>query len=282
MRVCDFLITMKKLFLQIILMISIVSMCSGVTNEFWFPVGEKLVYRLYWGIIPVGTCYITTEWAELEGKSVLSIKATAETGAVVSKIYPVNDFIETRIDPGTFLPREYIQKLREGRHIRDDCVTFNHAEGIAIWRSTKESVTNEAKKIMIEATTRDVLCLAYYMRSKGLSVGQTEKFRVLVDDKIYDLEVMGLGYETMDVGDFNNVKCLVVEPKAAFGGIFVRKGRVNLWFSEDMRRICTRMTGKLSFANLKAILTGVEGPGDDAWSKNAANVKRNSNAAEER
>ena len=86
----------------------------GATNDLWFPVGEKLVYRLYWGIIPVGTCEMCTQWIEVEGKTLLSIKATAKTTYVVSKIYPVDDYIETRVNPATFLPVEYVQKLREG------------------------------------------------------------------------------------------------------------------------------------------------------------------------
>lgn len=261
-------LTVMKIYFLLLIFLGLMSDAVGAQKELWFPIGEKLVYRLYWGVVPVGTCEMTTQWVESDGKTLLSIKAAARTTSVVSKIYPVNDYIETRIDPETFLPVEYVQKLREGRHVRDDVVTFRHAECVAIWKSAKESSTNVTKKIRIESDTRDVLCLAYFMRSKGLAVGQEEKFRVLVDDKIYDMQVTGLGYDTMDVEDFEDVKCLVVEPKAAFGGIFVRKGRVTLWFSEDMRRICTRMTGKLSFANLKAILMKVEGPGDDAWSRN--------------
>ena len=258
---------MKKVLLQFMLF-CIVSYAGGATNDLWFPVGEKLVYRLYWGVIPVGICEMSTQWMEVEGRTLLSIKAIAKTTSVVSKIYPFNDYVETRINPETFLPVEYVQKLREGRHVRDDIVSFNHAGCVAIWKSAKQNAANVTKEIKIERDTRDVLCLAYYMRSKGLAVGQEEGFRVLVDDKIYDLQVTGLGYETMNVEEFKDVKCLVVEPRAAFGGIFVRKGRVALWFSEDMRRICTRMTGKLSVANLKAILMAVGGPGDDAWSRN--------------
>jgi len=112
------------------------------------------------------------------------------------------------------------------------------------------------------------------MRATGLNVGQEEKFRVLVDDKIYHLSIIGLKFQEMSVGEFGTVKCLVVEPRAKFGEIFVRKGRISLWFSEDGRHICTRMEASLPFANLKAILTDVSGPGEDAWSKRSNKGKR--------
>jgi hypothetical protein len=260
---------MKTSFLQLVITVCLVSVSLGSTNDFWFPVGEKLTYRLYWGVIPVGSCEMTTQWVDHEGRRMLAIRATAKTTSIVSKIYPVDDYIESLITPETFFPDHYTQHLHEGRHVRNDLITFYHKRGVARWKSAKSNESSETKEIRIETDTRDVLCLAYYMRSKGLSVGQTEKFRVLVDDKIYDLQITGLGYEEMDIEDFGKIKCLTVEPKARFGQIFVKKGRVTLWFSEDERRICTRMSGKLSFASLKAILTGVEGPGDDAWVKNA-------------
>ncbi|MDD4870534.1 MAG: DUF3108 domain-containing protein [Kiritimatiellae bacterium] len=260
---------MKISFLPLLFIIGFSSVSHASTNDFWFPVGEKLIYRLYWGVIPVGSCEITTEWVEHGGNKMLAIKAIAKTTSVVSKIYPVDDYIETIIKPESFLPDQYTQKLHEGRHVRNDLLTFNHKNGIAHWKSAKSGRSSVTKDIKIESDTRDVLCLTYFMRSRGLSVGQTENFRVLVDDKIYDLQVTGLGYEEMDIEDFGKIKCLTIEPKARFGAIFVRKGRVTLWFSEDERRICTRMAGKLSFASLKAVLSGVEGPGEDAWAKNA-------------
>jgi len=247
------------------------SQLLAAARDFWFPVGEKLSYRLYWGIIPVGHCEMTTAWVTHGGKEMLAIRAIAKTTSVVSKIYPVDDFVESIINPETFLPFQYTQKLNEGRRTRSDLINFNHAEKMAVWSCAKAGRSGQTRRIEIESDTRDVLSLAYFMRSKGLAMGQKEMFKVLVDDKIYDLEVFALGYEIMKISDMGDVKCLVVEPKAKFGEIFVRKGKVTLWFSEDLRRICTRMTGKLSFASLKAILSAVEGPGNDAWSNAPCN-----------
>jgi hypothetical protein len=238
---------------------------SVSTNKtFWFPVGEKLIYKLYWGIIPVGALELSSEWVEEEGKKLLAIRAVARTTSIVAKIYPVEDFIESIIDPVSFLPLRYTQRLKEGRHLRDDKIRFDHGKRKAYWESGLDDSNGE---IEIDADTRDVLCLVYFMRSKGFDVGATEKFRVLVDEKLYDLEVTGIEHEKLQVKDFGKVKCLKVQPKAKFGEIFVRKGRVNLWFSLDARHVCTRMTGKVPVASVKAILVGVKGPGDDIWSK---------------
>lgn len=230
-----------------------------------FPVGEKLEYKLYWGIIPVGRAEFQTFWDTLDGKTVIVIRATARTTAVVAAIYPVEDLVQSVVDPETLLPIKYTQKLREGRHKRDDEVIFKHNEGIAVWN--KIGKKDESKTIKIDKNTRDVLALTYKMRGGKFDVGSSEKFKVLVDDKLYDLSVKGVDKEKRKVADYGKIETLEVIPSAKFGEIFVRKGKVRLWFSEDERRVCVRMTAKVPLAHVKAVLKKVSGPGDDFWVK---------------
>ena len=256
---------MRFLLIQtLLLMIAWSPPAQAAAKRFWFPVGEKLLYRLYWGIIPVGWAELSTEWVREGAGQLIALRVAARTSSIVDMIYPVDDFIESVVDPETFLPLRYVQRLREGRHVRDDQIIFNHKGRKAHWKSGIDGRTGE---IEIAPDSRDVLCLIYYMRSKGFACGQKEKFRVLVDNKLYDLEVTGLKQEEVSVQDFGKVQCLKVEPKAKFGEIFVRKGHIRIWFSEDDRHICTIMTGKIPVVSVKAILVGVEGPGDDFWSK---------------
>jgi len=230
-----------------------------------FPVGETLEYKLYWGVVPVGRAEFQTFWDTFEGRPVIVIRATARTTAVVAAIYPVEDLIQSIVDPETLLPIKYTQKLREGRHKRDDEVIFDHENGRAVW--SKIGKKSKTKTIEIDGDTRDVLALTYKMRGGDFGVDSSDNFKVLVDDKLYDLSVKGVEKKERDVADYGKIECLEVEPEAAFGGIFVRKGKVRLWFSEDKRRVCVRMTGKVPLANVKAVLKKVSGPGDDFWVK---------------
>jgi hypothetical protein len=238
------------------------SQCAAATNELRFPVGEKLTYKLYWGIIRVGTSHLSSEWVEEDGKRYIFLRATARTAAIVAAIYPVDDCIESLVDPDTFLPVRYTQKLKEGRHIRDDRITFDHKACKAFWTS---GLTNTTRYIDIGPDTRDVLTLTYYMRPVSAEAGDKSEFRVLVDDKLYDLELTILDLDDMKLSGFGRVDCIKVEPKARFGGIFTRKGKVTAWFSNDEHRILTMMVAKLPVANLHAVLSEVEGWGDGKW-----------------
>ncbi|TFH17814.1 MAG: DUF3108 domain-containing protein [Lentisphaerales bacterium] len=235
------------------------------TNTMWFPVGEKLTYRLYWGIVPVGTAWIGSSWIREEGKpDRISITMRGKTGRIVSALYPVEDFVESIVDAKTFLPIRYTQRLREGKKKRDDVVEFDHAAGKAHWSSESDG---KSKDIDIEAETRDVLSFVYYMRSRGIDVGKTEKFQVIVDEDLYELSVTGLGHEKVYMSAFGDVRCLKLEPKAKFGEVFVRQGRLNMWFSADDRKICAKADAEVPLASVKAILRKVEGPGNDLWIK---------------
>jgi hypothetical protein len=227
----------------------------------WFPVGERLTYRMYWGFIPVGTAELSTEWIAFDGGRKIAIRAAAQTTSFMSHIYAVDDRIETIVDPETFLPIRYEQRLSEGRHRRHDLFVFDHAGGKAYWRSL---LKQRSHIVEIDADTRDVLSLLYYMRSQPFAVDEERAFRVVVDEKLYDLIVTGLRVETRTEPDGEPVETLKVEPQAKFGEIFLRKGRVHLWFTEDARRLCVLMTGKMPIASVRAVLTGVTIDGEPA------------------
>jgi len=101
------------------------------------------------------------------------------------------------------------------------------------------------------------------MRGVGYEPGRTENFRVVVDDKVYDLFLTGIRYEYRNVAGLGRVRCLKLEPKAKFGEIFVRKGRIMVWVSTRKPHVCVKMSAKVPLASVQAILTGIEGADEE-------------------
>jgi hypothetical protein len=231
-------------------------------DKLWFPVGERLEYKLYWGVIPVGSAEFDSRWIMHNGRPMLSLQARARTNKVVKHLFPVDDRIESIVDPESFLTIEYTQRIHEGKKTRDEVTIFDRENLVAYYTSYK---TGESSQILIEPDTRDVLALTYYMRKTGIDEDETKKFEVLVDNKLWSLMLNNDSTEKIDLPGFGNVSCQKLIPQAKFGEIFNRKGKVNLWFSDDARRLCTKMTGKVPLADVKAVLTTVMGPGEDSW-----------------
>lgn len=87
----------------------------------------------------------------------------------------------------------------------------------------------------------------------------------MADEKIYDLWITADKNESVDLPGYDPMECIKIEPEAAFNGLFVRKGRMWAWISNDPRCLAARVEASIPVANVHAVLISVEGPGEDFW-----------------
>ncbi len=231
-------------------------------GDLWFPVGETIEYKIFWGRIPVAQSTATTEWVELDGRRLIAIRFRTKSNKVLSTLYPVDDFIESLIDPETFLPVRFTKKLSEGRYRCFEITTFDHEKGTAVLENKRKGWTKEYE---IDADTRDLIAFMYSMRAEEFPVGTKQNFRVMADEKLYDLEVKSHKAEKVKLPRFGKVSTVMLEPEAAFQGLFVRKGKMVLWVSDDDRRLIARASIKVPVAHVNLVLDKVTGPGEDVW-----------------
>ncbi|GEM_PF-1595758 len=236
--------------------------------DLWFPVGEEIHYRVYWGRIPVGSSVIHTEWVEKYGRTLLAIRIRTRSNRFLDRIYRVDDIIESIIDPHTFLPLRFTKNWRQGRYRAHEITKFDYKNNIAYWRSLNRDRTDTFE---LEPDARCLLSFAYYMRKLGFEPGERRHFRVMADDKIYDLWLEARDNERVRLPNHGRVSSIEVEPEAAFEGLFVRRGRVIFWVSNDDRRVLTQMEGEIPVASIRLVLDEVHGPGDDDWVKGSSN-----------
>jgi hypothetical protein len=232
--------------------------------ETWgFPVGEELVYRIYWGAVPVGESIVSTSWQEgAEGK-LLVLSMRVRSNRAIAAIYPVTIHIESVVCADTFMPVSHTQKRREGRHRTEETVTFDYEEGRArIW-----SVLRKRETIVeLEPGVRDVFSFLYYIRRHPFVFDTKERHRVLADDKIYDLWLQTGDRETsVDSVLHDRVAALEVVPEAAFDGVFRRQGRLEILVSRDTRQLMLQMRASVPVGSIRTVLTEVRGPGADRW-----------------
>ena len=232
--------------------------------EYWFPVGEEIDYGVFWGIFMVGEATAKAEWVNRDGRRLLSLNVRAKTNGLVEKLYPVKEFLETLLDPATFLPLSFEKISHEGRHHYHDLTTFDHAARKGVWRSL---LKDDREEFDIEADTRDLLGLMYWIRKDPIREGETRQYRVMSDEKMYELVVEAGKKEKVELEAYGKVPCIKMEPKGKFNGMFVRKGRMFLWLSDDPRYTICRATASVPVASIKIMLKRVRGPGDDSWTR---------------
>ena len=229
----------------------------------WFPVGEQMFYKVQWGVWIVAETKVASEYIEEDGRTLLAIRVTTHTGSIMSTIYPVDDFIESVVDPVTFLPIRFTKRLSEGRYRLHEITTFDHKARTAHWRHL---LKNDSKDFAIDADTRDLISYMFYMRSQKFEPNTHYDFRVMADEKLYDLLVEARYIETLDIGNYAKIRTLKIDPEAKFHGLFVRVGKLEVWISDDERCLCVRATAQAPvIGTIRLLIDRVEGPGDDYW-----------------
>ena len=185
----------------------------------------------------------------------LRLLTTATSNAVVSKFYPVDNRVESLVDADTLSPQRLLFRRREGKRKNDFDVTFNHSQGNVLGTKDGQPFT-----IAIPPGTQDSISCLYYVRSvPSLQPGFSQVMTVHHDRKNYRLEVRIEGIEKVKGpwGEVEAIRALAIMP---FQGIFLNKGNIRVWFTNDRRRIPVKMKAKVIIGSIVAnLVDGFDG-----------------------
>lgn len=216
----------------------------------YFQVGEQLTYDISWLNITAGTAVMAVNDAGMDrGRPLAKLITTALSRPAITKFFPVDNRVESIVDPATLLP-EYLRfKRREGKKKEDIEYTFHHITGTVT--SVKDGITETME---VPSGTQDVISCLYYARSTlSLQPGEVLKMNVYHDKKNRKIEVQVEGIETVSGpwGKVETTRVLVIMP---FQGLFLNQGNIRVWFTNDDRRIPVRMKAKIVIGSIVADL----------------------------
>lgn len=213
-------------------------------------VGEQLTYEISWLNITAGTAVMAVSDADSDGDRPLAkLITTAQSRPVITKFFPVDNRVESIVDPATLLPEHLIFKRREGKKKEDIEYTFHQKEG------TVTVMKNGATEVMeMPPGTQDVISCLYFARNELLlQPGSSLTMNVYHDKKNRKLDVKVEEIEMVSGpwGEVETARVLVVMP---FQGLFLNQGNIRVWFTNDDRRIPVRMKAKVVIGSIVADL----------------------------
>ena len=197
-----------------------------------------------------GTAVMAVSDAGMEGDRPLAkLITTAQSRPVISKFFPVDNRVESIVDPATLLPEHLFFKRREGKKKEDIEYTFHQKDG-------KVTVVKggETETVEMPPGTQDVISCLYFARSALLFLpGSTLTMNVFHDKKNRKLDVRVEEIETVSGpwGEVEAARVLVVMP---FQGLFLNQGNIQVWFTNDDRRIPVRMKANVIIGSIVADL----------------------------
>jgi hypothetical protein len=221
-----------------------------------FALGERFTYRISWMGIHAGTAVMeAASGPSPDGHRTLRFLTTATSSPLLTKIYPVDNRVESLVDAETLLPQRLLFRRREGKRKNDFDVAFHHAQGTVL--SIKDGVPTT---IPIPPGTQDSISCLYVIRTApALQPGFSQMMTVHHDKKNYRLEVRIEAIEKVrgPWGEIEAIRALAVMP---FQGIFLNQGNIRVWFTNDERRIPVRMKARVIVGSIVADLIDGFGP----------------------
>ncbi len=218
-----------------------------------FTVGEKLTFDVKYGFVTAGVAEMAIpEFKKISGRDVYHITFRVNSVSSFDPFYKVRDRYESYLDKEGLFPWRFEQHIREGGYKRDFAAFFDQRRGKA---KTSEGSYD------IPQYVNDIVSAFYLARTfeyEELERGDRVHLENFYKDKVYPLDVVYLGKETIEV-EAGTFECIMVEPLVEEGGLFKSEGSIVLWLSDDDLRIPVKVKTKIIIGSINAELTAYEG-----------------------
>jgi hypothetical protein len=213
-------------------------------------VGERLEFRLSWLGIPAGRAALTVESeTEVGGRAALRLVANARSNKLVDAFYKVRVYAESLFDCGGRFSHRFLHQAEEGRRRRHRLYSFD----LGRQEVRREQSGEETLRFPLPGPVQDPFTTLYEMRARSLEIGRSVFMATFEGKRLWDLEVQVLRRErvTVPAGAFETI---VVKPLLRFEGVFVQKGDVLIWLTDDERRMPVRMESEVKIGSVAAEL----------------------------
>lgn len=243
---------LKNCALILICVIFFLNLCNLSFSERKMRLGENLIFDIYWKFVKVG--YGTLEVKDVvdyngSGRNAYVIYSEAQSAPFFDVFFKVRDANVSWIDVENFHSLEFRQKIREGKYKRDRRTVYDQKNHTA--------VNEKDVRFDIPENVLDVLGALYWVRLQELEPGTSVTVNVNARAKNYKMNVKIHAREKIKING-KKYKTIVVEPDLQDSGIFMQKGAVLIWLTDDEYHMPVKMKSKISVGSIVGELRGKE------------------------
>lgn len=222
-----------------------------------FKPGERLTYDVTWMNILGGEGVLSvSEQTEYKGHQVYLIKSEARSVGFVDRIYKVDDHAKSYFDLNELVSHRVEININEGGYRKRKVIEFDQQRGLASY-----TVNDKEPEIFeIDPKSQDSFSSLYAIRAMGgdFTVGKPLLIPVFEDRKKYTLRVEVIRRERLSLKQ-GMVDTIVLEPKLQTEGIFLRKGKMTIWLTDDKSLTPVVVRSKVLIGSFYARLRDYEG-----------------------
>ena len=250
---------------RLILLLALLTCPVDLYANYSFPIGEKAVYSIHWGLITCGTTTILCDEVDHEGRTLIRIRIQAKGNWLVSTVYPVDDTVDCFIDPETNRSLRLEKNTSEGGFVCKDILVFDRQNHTAQWDSQSLNISTNYP---VKADTCDAVSFLYAFRQFEFMQGQSREFDLAVDAALHGITVTAGELEKKSIGEQGKLTCqkFTITPKR--DDLFVRKIPKTIWITADDRKILAKMVVKVPVGNIRIKLEEYHPPSKQNANKN--------------
>jgi hypothetical protein len=222
-----------------------------------FAPGEKLTFSISWStIIEAGIASMEVKSGKTAAdRPTYELVSNTHSVGIVETFYPVRDTVTSIMDSEGLCSLAFRLKESHGGRKREREMVFDQKS-----HTVTESVNKgQPETFTIPMNVQDALSSLYYVRTMtDFVVGKPIMVDVHDGGKNWSVEVQVQAKEKIKTpaGEFNTIK---VKTYPKYEGVFMHKGEIYIWFTDDDRKIPVLMKSIISIGSIVATLTKMQG-----------------------
>ena len=247
---------MKKI---ILLLVLFVFTNSFVVQENAYTTGEWFKLRIHYGMVNAGYATLEIKEAVKNNKKVHHVVGKGWTVGMTKFFFKVEDNYESYFDKETGRPYQFVRKIDEGGHFKNQEGFFDQTKNSVLVKDYKH---NTEKTFNVPGEVQDIMSSFYYLRNHPkidkLNVGESISMDMFFDEETTKFKLKFLGREDINT-KFGKVSCMIFRPYVQAGRVFKEEESLTVWISDDDNKIPIRLKANLAVGSIKADIDAFRG-----------------------
>ena len=232
---------------------------SFVQREDAFTTGEWVKLRIHYGLVNAGYATLEIKDAVRNNKKVHHVVGKGWTVGMTKFFFKVEDNYESYFDKLTGKPYQFVRKISEGGHTKNQEGFFNQDNNTVLVKDYKHKTE---KTFNVPGEIQDIMSSFYYLRNHPridkLNPGESISMDMFFDEETTKFKLKFLGREDINT-KFGKVSCMIFRPYVQAGRVFKEEESLTVWISDDDNKIPIRLKASLAVGSLKADIESFKG-----------------------
>jgi hypothetical protein len=214
-------------------------------------------YQFSWQGIPVGEAQVDVEDKQIEGRSFLHVKASAQTGKFIDLFYRLRHTSESTFDAQSLKPQRFYSWQKENSREKIREISFDDNGKIRTTGLNNGSVSDQIE-FQSDNFTLDPISAAFVARSLPVQEGEELSFDVFSGKHRYLITFHVEGREKLVVGNktYEAFRVVPSVKKLTDSEGETRLQSATLWVSADPSREVLKLESKVFVGKVSAKLIG--------------------------